>query len=541
MTVRGLLALKARLWWRAIPPRRRVLALVLMGVFAVSFAPAWLGGARLAYVTVREQGAPGVVVALAIAQASWLGIVLILNRWSEAFDLRRMLRYPVHPRTVYLASVAFGMVEPAALVVVPALVAVVAATAARGGAAAGAAAALAVTMLVQLTGALLQLLLTLVDDLRRVRWLRYLQEALSTLIAGGGYLIYLEVRRRVAGALDHPGMGVSERLARAADALHRLDPFAAWPAAVAEHALAGRWPYALAALAASLLLLVALVELGWRLAHRVALDRETESASAPARATGAVRRAPHPPHGRRGAVALLFARELRLSLRGPQLLGFALYGVFIVLLLRGMGKDAIAFMGPFVTVMLSLQVQTLALSLFGGEREGLRLLFLLPFEGRALVLAKDLAAAVQFALTVGLALVALGFVGFPVRGAAGLEAAAWALALLLAALVVGNHLSARHPVRVDTRGRRGSGASPLAALLQTGSLFATLAVLAILRGLAHALAPEPARALAAALAASALALALGVMWWRLLGRAGRIVDESRESMLAAIATPSESG
>ena len=81
------------------------------------------------------------------------------------------------------------------------------------------------------------------------------------------------------------------------------------------------------------------------------------------------------------------------------------------------------------------------------DREGVRLLLLLPVEPRRLLMAKNLACAVVVLATTALAVPAAGLVGSD--GAFPLVLGALAtLATVPALLSVGNFLSVRHPWRM---------------------------------------------------------------------------------------------
>ncbi len=541
MTLRGLLAVKALLWWRAIPPKRRIPILMLVVLSVAMLSPVWLGAAALTMVGVRTLGGHALLVAFALAQLMWVVLVVISNAFSEAFDMRRMLRFPVHPRKVHAVGIVFALIEPPALFVLPELLATVVAATARGGWLAGVMAALAMVLLLAITGALLQLVLVVVLDLRRMRWLRLVHEAIATTLAGGGYVIYLLLRDQVKPLLDRLRPDAPGLVDRAAALLGPAMPTASWPSAIATSALDHRWGAALLALLGSLALFAVLLEAGWRIAQRAALGRET---APPARAP----RRRDDGHGWRPLrallpppVALLAEREVALLMRGTQLFGYLVYAAFVVFMFRTLDRRMLEMMGPYIAIGLSIQVQSLTLSLFGAEREGLRLLFLLPFTGRALVLAKDLGVALQFGFTLAILVAALGVAGRPVVGPVGVELIAWGLCVVLASLVVGHHVSVHHPVRVDARGRVNSPYRVLSGLLQVLVIFGTLGVLALARWLAMRAAPAELKALAGAGAGVMLALAVMAWWWSRLDPAGRDVEQQRESMLAAIAVPAETG
>ncbi len=217
------------------------------------------------------------------------------------------------------------------------------------------------------------------------------------------------------------------------------------------------------------------------------------------------------------------------------------FSVFVAAMFRVMAPGELAVMGPWVAMMLSMQVQGLTGSLFGQEREGLRLLFLLPLEARALLLAKDLAVALQFALCLTLTLIGLTVAGGAASVGLGADVVLWGAGLLLVGLLIGHHSSIQHPVRADRRGRASSGTSVLSHLTHALALFGALGVFALVRWIAHTLAPPDTRALVGVLAPAALVVALAAAWWHSLGPAGRMLDAHRETMLSAIATPTETG
>ncbi len=543
MTLRSLLALKGRLWWRGIPVERRVATIALLSIFALAAAPLWLGAASLAFTGVRTLGAPALMLTFAGAQAAWVVLVLIMNAWGEAFDLRRMLRFPIHPRTLHLSSVVMSVTELPALFVLPALSGAVLGAAARGGPLAGVAAALAVLLLAALTAALLQLLLALVSAMRHHRMLRLLHEGLATVVGMSGYLVYLGARDRVQHLMEAAGPTLPARLEHLARLAERALPTAAWPAWLATGALEGRWLHAAIGAGLALALLALLIECGWRLAHRLALGRETTSSvRAPRERAAGAPGGPRP--WRRllpAPLALLLEREVTLARRGPQMFAMLVFSVFVAVMFRAMAGRDVPAMGPWVAMMLSMQVQGFTGSLFGQEREGLRLLFLLPLESRALLLAKDLAVSLQFAVCLGVTLVGLTVANGDAGALLCIEVVVWGAALMLVGMMMGHVSSIQHPARADRRGRTSSGASVLSNLVHTIALFATLGAFALARWGARALAPPDARTLAGVLVPGALVLALAVAWWRSLAPAGRMLDGHRESMLAVIATPTETG
>lgn len=542
MSLRRLLALKALLWWRGIPPRRRAPTLALLALFALLTLPVWAGSATLAFAGVHWFGAPALVVAFAAAQVTWLVLVLIMNAWGEAFDMRRMLRFPVHPRSIHLSSVAVSVIELPVLFVTPALLGAALGAGARGGVPAGLAALAALVLLYAITAALLQVLLALVSAMRHHHALRRLHEALATVVGAFGYLLMVNARERVEQALQQAGPDLPARVERLASYLEPLLPTAAWPTWIASGALA-RDPLRVAlGVALSLTLVLALVEAGWRLAHRLALGREAGPRAKRERAEGERPLAPRP--WRRllpAPLGLLLEREALLVLRGPQLLGLLVFAVFVGLMFRIMGGGVLSGVAPMLALFLSLQVQNLTTSLFGVEREGLRTLFLLPLPSRALVLAKDLVVLLQFGATLVVALVVYAIAQGGMRASFAVEVVSTSVALALVGLLAGHSNSIRHPIRADVRGRFTTGGHVVSNLLHAFALFGTLGASMLVAWGLRALAPPSARATVSVLVPVAMALGLALVWWRSLGPTARLLDAHRERMLSVIATPTEVG
>jgi hypothetical protein len=542
VSLRRLLALKLLLTWRSIPASRRTVTLVMMAIFTLVTIPAWYGGATLTFSGVRLLGAPALVLAFASAQATWVVLVLIMNVWGEAFDMRRMLRFPVHPRMLHLSSVVMSAAELPVLFVTPGLIGAVLGVGARGGVWAGLAALVALALLFVITASLLQLLLALVGAMRHHPLLRRLHEALATVVGAFGYLMMVNARDHVAKVIHDAGPDLLPRVTRLAAFIEPLVPTAAWPTWIAGGVLAGDPLRAAIGLALSLAVALVLIEAGWRLAHRLALGRESGPRVKRERVAGARPLAPRP--WRRllpASLGLLMEREVVLVLRGPQLFGMLAFAVFVGVMFRYFGGGVLSSAAPMVAMLLSIQVQGLTASLFGSEREGLRTLFLLPIASRALVLAKDLTVLLQFAFTLVISLAAFAIAqgGIEVRFAG--EVAVTATGLALVGLLIGNRNSIVMPMRADARGRFRTAGSVSANLLHALGLFAALGVIVLLAWGVRALVPAEMKAAVGLLAPGVLVLGLAAAWWLSLAPTARLLDAHREQMLSAIATPTEMG
>jgi ABC-2 type transport system permease protein len=173
---------------------------------------------------------------------------------------------------------------------------------------------------------------------------------------------------------------------------------------------------------------------------------------------------------------------------------------------------------------------------FGLDREGVRLLFLLPVDPRRLIAAKNLAS---FTVVLGETVISLVIVRL-IGGAPLSDLVAPALSVLAtipAVLVAGNALSVRHPWRMTFR----VGGTPPGAL---ASAFTQIFVVA---GMAALLAiPTLAgRFVGGRPLALAGTVVLGVFAWAVwslsLGRAARALTARREQLLATLAHPHETG
>jgi hypothetical protein len=282
--------------------------------------------------------------------------------------------------------------------------------------------------------------------------------------------------------------------------------------------------------------LVAGVALGTRWAVAAALAGET--AGGPDSGQGRSRTARAGPWERvLGAdIAVLVGRELRYWLRTPQVvLGLMVTPLMVLFFFREhrFAVDLRLFFLPFLCLVSVFNVSA---NQFGLDREGIRLLFLLPIEPRRLIAAKNLASLTVVTVETLVSLVVVRLVGgAPIAdlGAPALSVVATVPAVLMA----GNALSVRHPWRMTFR----VGGTPPGALASAFTQIFVVAGMALLLAI-PTLAGRFVGGRPLALGGTAL---LGVVAWTIwsltLGRAARSLAARREQLLATLAHPHETG
>lgn len=539
-----LVNLKTRLFLRSFSRRRSVGGILGLVALGLAFTPVWLGAAAAAYGAVVAYGAPAVTVVFATVQVSWLYVALILGAFTEAFDLRRMLRYPVDPRTVYLLNVLATPFDLVAVVLLPPLLAVVAAAGSLGGWSAALGAAGGMILLLLVTSALLQMLLGLLADLLKHEWAR----------AGGGLLLGFAILG-VAFALRGPMLAADLHAARGQSAiLATLETLtlqtasvavylvtASLPAGFVSAVIEGRIRDALGLGAASAALAYVLVRLGAGGAARAALDRET-------RAVAAASSAPDARPGMAARLldailapdlAVMVGRDFRTFVRTPQIIMGLLTTPLIIGLFFAAPSQLVpasAYWAAFLTLMPALN---LSANLFGLDREGIRTLLVLPIPPQRLMLAKNLTIVLLIAAEAMVSGLLLGLVGPRVPGIEALTALVGVFAVLPALLAVGNVLSIRSPWRMTFK----VGGAP------KGAIASALAQTAVLGGMAGMLAlpiagsrlywgNSPLVPLCGIAVEGAIAW---LVWLLLLDGAGESLRRRREGMIDSLARAEETG
>ncbi len=545
MSFRLLLWLKARLILGSFSRRRGWTGVGGFILLAAVFSPVWTGGAITAHHVVLRHGGLGIAAVFALVHVVWLYVAVVMGAFTEAFDPRRLLRYPVDQRAVYLFNVLAAPLDVAALFFAPPLVAAVLA-AAESGPAAGAFTALAALSLVLATSAVLQILLALLGDFLKHEWAR----------AVGGLLIGIVIMAATwglrAGAAPGGrramgGVGNFEPLVHGLAAGGEWIVTAILPVRAAAAAFEGRLAPAALWLAASGLAAYALIRAGARLALRVAMDRETRGAFRPS--SGSRSAAGGLGLGDRllaaafpRDLAVLVGRELRTYARTPQILiGLCTAPLLVAFFTR---TDNPATGNVYWAAFLSLTpALNLSANQFGLDREGVRAYFMLPIDEIRLLLAKNLALVLLILVEAAAVAGMLVLTSYSVTAIDALTGTACVVATLPAILTVGNVLSVRSPWRMTFR----MGGAPKGAV---GSAFAQVAVLGVMALLLfvpsllaeHLWVGPGRRPELAALAGIAFeAAAAWVVWAMLLDGAAASLVRRREHVLDALARPEETG
>ncbi len=537
-TLRLLLWLRWKLFLRSSSRGGMIAGLVMNVVLLMAFAPVWLLGAFAAYVGVGRYGADVIPVAFGVAQLMWVSLGILSGALGRTFDLGSLLRYPVRPRLVFGINVVASMLAPAPLMALPTLFAVTLATAHRAGPFAALAVATGAVLLMLVTASLLQVLLALLDEALRHERVRYVATALMTLMfVGVQFLVRVSMRelsQNVAMRLLHHEITPEQALALAARVFAGV-PTVSAPAALATGAFTGAWGTLVLGLAGSLALLVLGVWPGAALMRRtvrggesagggrVKADRRESRGSF---ALGAPFLGP--------GVALLVARELRMTLRHPQRLMSVVMAplVGIVFLVTSAGNAKIG--AGAALALLASSVGTSSLLLFGYDGAGVRSFFLLPCAPRDVLLAKHLELLARFAVQVVLAFVALVIVTHHGWTTFDVAVLLDAIAIVFLTLAAGSAVAIRHPSPARQRGLAMRGSSGWPSMAVSIGMFVAGGVLVGIQLLARRVLPVAAHD-PFALAVGAGAVALGVaVWWRSLDLNARLLVACREKIVDVI-------
>ncbi len=541
-----LVVLKARLTWRSFVRRGgalAVLAVVSIGAFA---APMWVGFAAFAYNVVLRGGADGFAAVALGVQLGWLTSAFLFAAFAEGFEWRVLLRYPIAPRTIFWINVFLAPFDVVALFLLPPLGAAVVALGKQAGWGAACGGALAAVAIVLLTAAMLQVALAGMAGLLRREWARAAVGLVFGLVCAAPALVF---HRQVTA-----GHGLRATLetfyATAIDrpaALAAMLPTTALPLKIVHGAMARSASAILLGLAGSMLVLAMAARLGTRLAVAAALRGENAGDGGRRTASKRVGEfAPSVLHRVSAALvgaqlAILVARELRYWLRTPQILiGLMLTPAMAVFFVwQGAATGPVAmFLLPFICLA---SVLNLSSNQFGLDRDGVRLLFLLPLSPRSLLVAKNLGAGVVVGSELAISALFLSLLGAG-PGAAGLAVAAFAaLAALPAILIVGNFLSVAHPWRMTFRVGGTPPGAMASALAQFAALGGMAALIAIPFLLARVLGGPGAGMKWPVLGVAVIAMLAWGTWGLLLGPAARFLTSRQEQLLAVLAHPHETG
>jgi hypothetical protein len=501
-------------------------------------APIWLGLMRAAAASVREHGADGAVAALGTLQLGWLTSAFLFSAFAEGLDLRMLLRHPVRPSLVFTLNVLLAPLDLVALFLAPPVIAVAVVSGQRAGLGAGLGVALACVLTMLVTGVALHMLLAALGRFLRREWSR----AVAGLVFGLAFAAPTIVLHQHASRAGLRAVGASALASvPAAARLAARFPTSAFPALVARAAFQGDLPRFLLGVVATGLLVVAGIALGtrWSVSSALAAD----AVGGPAQA----RRSP----GRRSArralaalldrllgpeLALLLGRELRYWTRTPQvLLGMLTTPVLVLFFFSQPGLPrSLRFL--FLPLLCLVSVFNLSANQFGLDREGVRLLFILPIPPERLLAAKNLAALVVAGAGTVLSLLLVRLVrGVP---AGDLVVPALSVAATLpAVLIAGNELSTRHPWRMTFK----VGGAPPGAMASALVQMAVVAVMALLLAVpvvAGRLLGAPGLALLGTAAVGVLAWSA---WIASLPTAARRLGRRQEQLLEVLAHPHETG
>jgi hypothetical protein len=527
---RLLLGVKLRLLLRSFVRRNVRQTVLLVLVLAAVLVPAWngLGGAARAAVT--RNGVPGAVAVLGAVHLGWLVSSFLFSAFAEGFELRRVLRYPVRPAAVFVLNVLLAPVDLVALFLLPPLVATVMAMGHLHGAGAAVGMALACLLTVLMTGVVLHILLAALGRFLRREWMR----AVAGLLFGLAFAAPSLAFNRHIGTGD-VGASLDRRVPAAARLAARL-PTTAFPALLVRGSAEGSPGSIAAAVLGAVLVLVAGVALGTRWAVAAALAGEHTSGPGPGRKGSRPPRAGPWERVLGADVAVLVGRELRYWLRTPQVvLGLMVTPLMVLFFFREhrFAVDLRLFFLPFLCLVSVFNVSA---NQFGLDREGVRLLFLLPIEPRRLIAAKNLASLTVVAVETVVSLIVVLVIGGAPLADLGAPALS-VLATIPAVLMAGNALSVRHPWRMTFR----VGGTPPGALASAFTQIFVVAAMAMLLAI-PTLVGRFVGGRTLALAGTAL---LGVVAWTAwtlsLGRAARGLVARREQLLATLAHPHETG
>ncbi|MEO5988852.1 MAG: hypothetical protein ABIU54_08470 [Candidatus Eisenbacteria bacterium] len=533
--LRPLVWLRWTLAWRATNARTRIATIVLTLLLFAAFAPVYVGGAVAAYHGVHRFGAPVVVLAFGLCQLVWIWMGLLSGAMGRMFDLDQLLRYPVRTRTVYLVNLFATLTEPLALMTLPTMVAVVIAMGERAGALGALAAAGGALLLMLSTSALMQLLLALLDDLLRREWMRFVAAAITSFTFLGVQWGMRDIGDRVALPFARQEISIEKAVQVGAEALERIPTIGA-PAALATapitHAGANAGWLALATLSGIALSVV----VGSRLLERAALHRggggsaRARRVSKPARGAFAGIWAGMP-----GGTGTLLAREMVYILRTPQILYQLLIPPLMVLFFYAARHQTLKDQPGFALAMLTTSLMGRNLMLFGHDGPGIRTMFLLPIAARSIVLAKDLGYLITVFAQTMVILAVVAVVGTRFEPILTTTATFGAIAVVMVALVAGNHYSIANPSKPASRGFARRGGGNLASLVGVFVVVLAGASVVAMLWLVRRLAGPQAEGAAGITGAALLAAASVALWWTSLERSATAFLARRENLIEVLA------
>ena len=532
-TLRLLVWLRWHLFLRANTISNRFASIALPALFALAFAPFYLGGAFVAYGGVVKLGAPVVLVALGACQLGWLYFGMLLGAMGRSFDLDRLLRFPLRPSSVYAVNVLAACISPVCLMTMPTVAALAAGAFVRSGLLAGAATLAAGLLVTLLTSAFLQLLLAVMDELLRREWVRFAALSLFSLTFIALQVSIRSLSRGVLERLTDGRLSPQKVLDLAASVIARV-PTVGWPASLATGALDGAPWRALLGFAGSVAVLALMLAPGTRLMRHTARAGESDGGG-PAQKASSKGSLAFPLPGLPRMLALLLARELRYTVQSPQRL-VSLVITPLALVFISIGRTRSPITQPvFAVFLLGSALTTAAIMQFAYDGPGVRQFFLLPCPLRDVVFAKNLEFFLRAAVQLTLLYLPLTLIGHAAWTSMGLTVFACAAAVVFACAALGTYVSIRWPVRARRRGlgnRAGGGWGGLAMLAGTvtfsalvgGSVYAARSV------------AGPAWAMPAGLAAAAVYLALTAgVWWISLDRNAGALITYREKLIETIA------
>ena len=534
-TLRLLFWLRWRIALNTTSKRGRWAVVAITTLFALALSPIYVGGAIGAHALAAREGAPALLVVFGICQFGIMWMSLLTGAMGRTFELDKLKRYPLRSRDVFAINTIASLTEPIVVMTMPSLLAAAFGVARHSGAGAGFAALTAGALLLLVTGAILQLLLALLDDLLRREWMRYVAAFFFTFTILGVQVALRGSSAQLAKQVKQAGFTPDKLIAAAEETFGRIPTMAA-PASVAGAHPAGFLHSPLAGLAATALLIAVPWALGARIMGRAALR-------APVGGTLRMRESA----GARGSLApglpflsrtqsLLVAREILYMLRTPALLYQLAVVPLSAVALLFLASSRSSAVGPFLP--LFVVVGTLAgrnLMLWGFDGPGIRTLFLLPVSARELVLTKNigwfLSALLEMIVILGLMVAMRPAQALPHLP---LLATGW-LALALVAMVAGTWVSVQHPMRPPERGlarRNPGGAVGLGAVL---GVFVVTGALVLIVIAVRALTPDPYDELASVVTTSILACAAAGVWWIGVERNADSLERGREKMIDMLA------
>ena len=536
-TLRLLFWLRWTLFLRSTNVTNRIGAALLPFLFALVFAPFYIGGGLLGYGSVLKVGAPAEVVAFGVCQLAWIYFGLLFGAMGRSFDLDRLLRYPLRPASVYAGNILASFAEPVCLMTLPTLIGVAIGAFVRSGLVAAVAALAAGVLLTLITAAMLQLLLALLDELLRREWVRYVALSLFSLTFIGVQILMQGAARGLMERMTRTGVTIEDLVGYAASAVSMV-PTAGWPAAVATGALDGSpWRVVLGILG-SLAVLALLVAPGTALMRFTA--RAGESAGGgPARGGPSKGSFALSVPGLPAPVALLLTREIRYSIKSPQRLMSLILTPLVLVVLAVTRGNRVMGQPAFAILLLGSTIATAAITQFAYDGPGVRSFFLLPCRPRDVLLAKNLEFLGRVALQLALVFTPLALMtkaGWTSLGTAVLVGAA---AVVFTCAALGTYVSIRWPVRARRRGMASRGDSGWGGFAMFLGTVACAALVGATVWAARTIA-GPAWAATAGVAAAGVHLAAAATIWHVsLDRNATALLANRERLIDVIARVEE--